>query len=112
MSYMDDEIYLGPVPGEENCEQLGPHYDGTRARQECRAYIALLRRALGEEPEGARLVVKSNPHDFGTYLEVVCRYDSASGKALKYALKCESEGPREWDEQAMTELGLDKWERR
>jgi hypothetical protein len=68
-----------------------------RAREECARFIELIRQHLGQEPEGARLAVKSNPHDFGTYYEVVCWYDEGSEEARKYAFRCESDAPARWD---------------
>ena len=52
---MRDYIDIGATPASENCEQLGPNYDPQRARAECRAFIAQLRRQFGPEPEGAQL---------------------------------------------------------
>jgi len=40
-----------------------------------------LRRTLGNEPPGARLAIRENPHDFGTYLSVVCHYDPDKSEA-------------------------------
>ena len=101
---MNDHIDVGATPPMEDCAQLGAadYYD--RARHECRAYIGLLRRSLGPEPSGARLDIKTNAHDFGTYLSVVCRYETGNEAALQYALRCESEGPDEWDSTARHEL--------
>jgi hypothetical protein len=112
---MRDFIDLGATtPPMEDCAQVGSrsydYYD--RARQEARAFILQLRRQFGEEPDGARLSVKSHPHDFGTYLTVVCHYDDADPVSSAYAVRCEAEGPQEWDEPARQELGLDKDERR
>jgi hypothetical protein len=101
-------------PGEE-CAQIGSReYDyRTRARKETRAYIGLLRRVLGEEPPGAYLSVKAHPHDFGTYLTVVCYYDTADPIAEDYAFRCELNGPETWDEIALRELSSEyKPERR
>jgi hypothetical protein len=94
---MRDWIDLGSGPPDEPCAQVGTdgYYD--RARRECRAYIALLRRHLGKEPEGAELSIRSNQHDFGTYLSVVCWYDAAKPESLDYAFRCEGHGPQEWD---------------
>lgn len=88
----------------EDCAQVGSpdYYD--RAKRECRIYIDLLRRALGEEPFGARLAIKSNPHDFGNYLSVVCHYDSDNEEAMAYAFRCEAEGPENWDDIAHRDL--------
>ena len=107
---MQEHVDLGgTTPPEESCAQVGSreydYYD--RARREARAYIGLLRRRFGDEPDGARLGVKSHPHDFGTYLTVVCYFDADSAAAADYASRCEAEGPQEWDEQARRELGLD-----
>ena len=107
---MEEHVDLGgTTPPEESCAQVGSReYDYLdRARGEARAYIGLLRRTFGDEPDGTRLGVKSHPHDFGTYLTVVCFFDPLIPQAVGYASRCESEGPREWDEQARRELNLD-----
>lgn len=101
---MRDCLDLGPVPSGEDCAQVGSEGYDARARRECRAYVAQLRRTLGEEPPGARLSVKSHPHDFGTYWSVVCLYDADDEAAADYAFKCESHGPQSWDQQARAEL--------
>jgi hypothetical protein len=101
---MNEFIDIGPAPPEAACAQVGRDDYWDRAPRECWAYIGLLRRALGPEPDGARLAVKSNPHDFGTYLSVVCWYEPANKQAIDYAFRCESDGPVEWDEQARREL--------
>jgi hypothetical protein len=98
----------GATPPDESCAQVGSRaYDyHDRARKEARVYIALLRRTFGEEPEGARLTVKSHPHDFGTYLTVCVAIDPDNRIACDYAWRCESDGPSEWDDQARQELNL------
>ncbi len=88
--------------------QLGSPGYFDLARRECRLYIELLRRSLGAEPEGAHLAVKSNPHDFGTYLSVVCYFDRENAAAADYAYRCESEGPEEWDTIAREVLSRQK----
>jgi hypothetical protein len=101
---MQDCMDVGCAPTEEDCAQVGREDYIDRARRECRAYINQLRRLFGDEPEGARLSVKSNPHDFGTYFSVVCYYDPDQPAAVEYALRCEGQGPREWDDEARREL--------
>ena len=106
---MRDHIDLGgTTPPEESCAQVGSReYDyHERASREARAYISLLRRIFGDEPDGARLGIKSHPHDFGTYLTVVCFFDPDNAAAADYASRCEAQGPQEWDEQARRELNL------
>lgn len=106
MGFGRDEIAIGCTPAGEECEQLGPNYRPERARQECSEFIKQLRRQLGDEPQGARLRVKANEHDFGTYLEVVCVYDIDSEAAAEYAYKCEAEMPEFWDAPACEALGI------
>jgi len=66
-------------------------------------YRNLIREKCGAEPEGARLVIKWSPHDFGTYGELVCEYDNEN--ALDYALHVESGGPLTWDGEGATLFG-------
>lgn len=80
-----DYIDIGPTPAEEDCAQVGsPDYE-SRARPECIRFIDQIRRTLGEEPAKAALRVKSNPHDFGAYLSVVCYYDDGDQASSEYA---------------------------
>ena len=101
---MNDFIDVGCAPACEDCAQVGSADYHQRARRECRAYINQLRRIFGPEPEGAHLSVRSNPHDFGTYLSVTCSYDETRAASVDYAFRCESKSPEEWDEQAREEL--------
>jgi len=119
---MRDYISIGSTPAAETCAQVGAADYHSTARRECRAFINQIRREFGPEPDGARLFIKSNPHDFGSYLEVCCEYEIPSPEtvgpcsdpeyfnvpavdraALDYALKCESPSDR-WDPQALDEL--------
>ncbi|HYE17366.1 MAG TPA: hypothetical protein VEA69_02920 [Tepidisphaeraceae bacterium] len=103
---MLERIEIGSSPPAEDCAQVGSEDYVVRARRECRAYIGQLRRALRPEPDGVRLAIQSNPHDFGTYLSVVCHYDPGVAAAIDYAFRCESDGPQEWDDAARAELNL------
>jgi len=105
---MTEWLDIGASPPGESCAQVGSDDYYPRARRECRAYIAQLRRVLGPEPTGAYLTIKSNPHDFGTYLSVVCKFDPDNKVAVEYAYRCERDGPDEWDEQAQAELAARK----
>lgn len=93
---MRNSISLGPTPSDEECQQV-PYADVAAARAECRRYIGLIRKTLGAEPEGARLVIKRNEHEFGTYFDVECEYDDNNPQALAYAFRCEAEAPTVWD---------------
>lgn len=95
---MRDYIEIGPSPVEENCVQVGSENYTERAREECKRFINLIRSKLGEEPEGAELKIKSFPHDFGAYCEVVCYYNDNNAEAINYAFRCEEEAPTRWEE--------------
>jgi hypothetical protein len=100
-----DYLEISAVPFEEPCVQVGSADYERWSKVECRALINQLRRVLGPEPTGARLVVKANPHDFGTYHEVACRYDDSNEEAMEYAFACENgEGIAQWDSEAKEEL--------
>ena len=105
---MENHLDIGSSPHGERCAQVGTEGYVKQARIECRLYIDVLRRTLGPEPEGARLSVASNPHDFGTYLSVRCYYNPTHALALEYALRCEAEGPEEWDDLARERLSQAK----
>lgn len=94
---MRDEMSLGPSPSEEECAQVGTPDYLQKAKEECQRYINLIRKHLGNEPEGARLSITHNNHDFGIYLDVVCKYNDENEEAVNYAFKCEAEAPTHWD---------------
>lgn len=101
---MRDSINIGGTPAEEACAQVGTDRYRRVVKAECRAFINQLRRVCGNEPPGAQLRIMANPHDFGTYHEVVCDYDSELPESLDYALKVERKCPGEWDDTARQEL--------
>jgi hypothetical protein len=103
---MREKLYIGSSPADEACAQVGSDEYHDRARRECRAWIAQLRRVFGPEPPNARLALASNAHDFGSYLEVVCWFQSDDPLAAGYAYRCEGQAPTAWDELAREELGL------
>jgi hypothetical protein len=89
---------IGCNPCDEPCVSLGEEDYYPRARVECLRFIELIRKKLGEEPPGAHLKVKSNPHDFGSYLSVVVYFDDSDEEARNFAYLCESEAPRTWQD--------------
>ncbi|MBI4201191.1 MAG: hypothetical protein HY531_02750 [Chloroflexi bacterium] len=99
---------IGSAPCDEECVSVNPKVDYLPAmRQECLRFMELIRKKLGPEPERARLTVKSNPHDFGAYLEVVCYYDDQDEEARGYAYRCESEAPMTWDDDGQREKRIE-----
>ena len=97
----DDIIYLGPVPCEEDCTDIGDPDYARKGKAECRAHIEAIRKVCGREPPGARLSVKANQHDMGLYYETVVYFDGRNEKAAEYALRCESADPKTWEEAGM-----------
>lgn len=95
---MRDYVSIGPAPYVEDCAQVGTDGYRLRAKIECQMHILCIRQKLGLEPEGARLAIKSFPHDFGSYLEVVCYYNDDFSQAVAYAFACESHSPATWYE--------------
>jgi hypothetical protein len=94
---MRDYISIGgTAPSEEPCAQVGRYDYEAAAKREGSRFIELIRKCCGREPEGAKLALKSFPHDFGTYYEVVCYFDDDNEKAKNYAFKVEREAPDEW----------------
>ena len=94
---MKEYINIGPTPACEDCTQVGDENYYSKAKVECKRFVELIRKTLGDEPAGARLGIKTFPHDFGEYMEVVCYYDDQNEQAINYAFKCESESPSTWE---------------
>lgn len=90
-------LEIGCSPTEEDCVQVGTENYSSLAKEECKRYIDLLRKTFGPEPDGARLSIKSFPHDYGSYYEVVCFYDDSKPASIDYAFKIESNSPERWE---------------
>jgi hypothetical protein len=90
-------LALGPVPAQEAAARPGDSDYSARAFAQCQRFIALLRRSLGPEPNGARLGVRRSEQEFDPYLEVVLRFDDANGAARAYAARCDHDAPARWE---------------
>lgn len=101
-----DKIEIGSSPYGEDCAQVGtPDYQ-EKAKKELVAYRNQLIRQFGQPPEGVVIKIKGNPHDFGTYYELVAVYNEDDEQAAHYAYQLEGEGPEFWDAEAKKELGI------
>lgn len=98
-------IELGPVPAGEPCAQVGTDNYLARSMRECEVFRRMLERVF-PIPEGlpVKYVVRSHPHDFGTYREVSVRYSSDDPAACDFAFRVESSVPDGWDPVAQQEL--------
>jgi len=99
---MRDYLSIGSAPCDEECAQVGSPDYSTQARIECRAYMEQLRR-LYPEPQGGYFKLKSFPHDFGSYYEVVAVYDTEDEEPTNWAFDAEA-GAENWDEEALQYL--------
>lgn len=75
---MQDIAWLGPCPAEEDAVQVGVDDYSRKARGQSRRYIEAIRKVCGPEPEGARLKIKTERHEYGDYLEVVIQFDGVN----------------------------------
>ena len=98
-------IELGPVPAGEPCAQVGTDNYLARSMRECEVFRRMLERVF-PIPEGlpVQYVVRSHPHDFGTYREVSVRYSGDDAAACDFAFQVESSVPDCWDPVAQQEL--------
>ena len=96
---------IGPVPCEENAAQVGrPDYDEQSLR-ECKVFKRMLERLHPVPADSqASLIVKSFPHDFGSYREVCVRFEDTDPVATGYAFDLERDTPEQWDAMARYEL--------
>lgn len=104
-------MFLTAVQEENLATIIPPANYCRRAFKEGNTLISQLRRKFGEEPLGALFHIITNDRsfngeDFGQYLTVICFYEIENQVAKEYALKCESEFPEVWDEEACKELNI------
>jgi hypothetical protein len=99
-----DYLYIGNVPTDEDCAQLGCDEDFSRKnRIECIAYKHQLERKFENLPKGMYFGVKSENHDCGTYREIVIYFDDENEDHLEILGEIES-GAENWDMLALKEL--------
>jgi hypothetical protein len=103
---MRDYLDLSPTPVGEPCALVEPTGDYLqRMKAECRAFAHQLERTFPQAIEaGCSFRIKSNPHDFGSYLEVQVRFDDDDEHQTHWAFMIENELPETWDDQARAEL--------
>ena len=90
---MREYIELGPVPCEESCAQTLDDDFTIKNKAECNRFKALLQERYPE----ANFVIKSFPHDFGTYREVCVTYDEDDEKEVEMVFDIEASCPTTWD---------------
>lgn len=103
---MKDYIVIASSPIAEDCAQVGSQDYQIRDMKECRVFRNQLIRVFGEEPDNAKLVIKTFRHDFGNYHKVCVLFEENDAEGIAYAFKLEGNTPEKWDEEARKELGL------
>lgn len=104
---MIDFMEIGSSPYEEDCAQVGEYNYSRKAYEECKRFVELLEKKFPGRPEGATFVIRSHPHDFGTYREVSVRYDCNSEEESYFAAFVESNTPATWDDDEVMEWRKD-----
>ena|SRR3990167_1272859 len=99
---MYDFFDLGSTPSDEECVQVSKNQDYLGdMKREVKRYKDYLERlfSIPEELEGdCFFSIKSNSHDFGTYYEVVIKFNDEVDLAGEFASYVEHYCPQTWDE--------------
>ena len=99
-----ESLELGSTPSGEDCVQVGSDSYFDLYIAEAKAYIDQLKRQFPNIPDGVSFGIKSFPHDFGTYHEVVVKYNEDNEEAINFAFDVENNTPEYWDATAKEEL--------
>ncbi len=96
---MRDEYSLGPVPLDEECAQVGQDNYNSVAHNECKRYVALLKKVFdGVLLPGMYFEIVRNPHDFGYYYDVVVVFDMDDYDQVQRACFIEENSPMSWND--------------
>jgi hypothetical protein len=99
-----ETISLGPVPYDEDCQQVGSkNYSESLAQFEVRTFIRQLEGLFKVVP-GAYFRVTKNDHDFGMYYDATIKYDGCDDEAIEFAYNVENNLPATWDAASLKDL--------
>ena len=91
-----DFISIGCTPASEDCVQVSnTEYYMDKMLAECDRYKEMLQ-AKFADCNKVTIAVKTFPHDFGSYAEVVVKYDNEDIEALAQAIHIENNTPMNW----------------
>ena len=91
-----DFISIGCTPASEDCVQVSKtEYYMDKMLAECNRYKEMLQ-AKFADCNKVTIAVKTFPHDFGSYAEVVVKYDNEDIEALAQAIHIENNMPMNW----------------
>lgn len=95
---MRDYVNIGITPSGEDCVQVSKTENYLPAmRKQAERFKGLLEKAFPPKGRGS-LSVKSFPHDFGSYLEVVANFDDTDEEGQSWAFDLEGKVPETWAE--------------
>ena len=95
---MKDYLNIGSAPIEEDCVQVGTDNYMQDSRKECQRFVDLLNMKFPNKPNGVDFKIKSFPHEFGTYREVVVSYDDSVEEQVEFAFMVEDQTPLTWED--------------
>jgi hypothetical protein len=91
-----DFISIGCTPAAEDCVQVNSEiYYLDDMLKECDRYKEMLQAKFADCTK-VTIAVKTFPHDFGSYAEVVVKYDNEDIEALAQAIHIENNMPMNW----------------
>lgn len=94
---MRDYLTLGGAPYDEQCVQVTDKADYKPAmRLECARYKTQLEKQFADRPDTVWFVIKTFPHDFGSYSEVCISFDPDNVESTDYAQHVEWYMPATW----------------
>ncbi len=106
-----DYVELNSTPCDEECVQVSQDKNYLpEMRKECERYRELLQDIFVGYEQYGHFVIKSNPHDFGSYLEVKFAYDPTDPVAESYAWKVQDRLPSKWTDREPIVIIPDKEE--
>jgi hypothetical protein len=100
MDYMEFDT----APSEEKCASVGEDNYYIKAKMEYDALVNQIKQIFGLVPETVSFRFKGCPHDFGTYYQLMIKYDENNEAAEEYIYKIENEFPKFWDKEAKRQL--------
>ena len=104
---MRHSVTFPPYPANEPGQVLGSFdYDVEKAKEEAHEFIRLIKRDLGCPEGNCEWVVGSHTNEIGTYYNIIYQFEGKNLDHRRYAHILSINLPREWDSQAIQELGL------
>jgi len=100
---MSNIIDIGGAPANEECAQLGQTIEFEAANTlEVMTYKLAIIARHGMPPDGCKLIVHNNRHDFGCYRTLALRVEDEGSEAVDAYAKAVEEGLGSWIEAGFT----------